>query len=386
MLTVILTILKIIGITLAVLVGLILLFVLLVGFVPVRYKASGEYPAEGELKEDVISRRKRDALMNKVKAPELEEGEKPEEEKKPLAIKADAVVSWLLHIVHISVHVDSTGYIATARLFGIFKIYSNDPETVRKKEEKRKKKEEKQRKKEEKARLKAEKKGTAKQEEKKTEESDEIKQITTSKESNPGKKDAEEQKKIEDKTDTAEKESGADDKDREDNKKTGKDDKDDYDIFSSMDEDDADDEGVSQKGIVNKIKKIYNKLVSIHKKYRYVMDLKDDKRVRSGISYAKEKLFLVIKRVLPKKLEGRIAYGMEDPATTGYITGGVCLFYGLWCRNLSLEPDFENKKLEADINLKGRLVMALLVIPAIKVWFNKDIKYIRRKVDKLKKM
>ena len=36
MLTVILTILKIIGITLAVLVGLILLFVLLVGFVPVR--------------------------------------------------------------------------------------------------------------------------------------------------------------------------------------------------------------------------------------------------------------------------------------------------------------------------------------------------------------
>ena len=385
MLTVILTILKIIGITLAVLVGLILLFVLLVGFVPVRYKAAGEYPAEGELKEDVISRRKRDALMNKVKAPELEEGEDPEEEKKPLAIKADAVVSWLLHIVHISVHVDSTGYVATARLFGLFKIYSNDPETVRKKEEKRKKKEEKRRKKEEKARLKAEKKAAGKKEEKKADKIEEKTEKT-------GEQQAEtkqaEVKQIETKQDETEKSeekkiSSAGKKDASEEKDAADDD---YDIFSSTDEDDEDDEGVSQRGIVSKLKNIYNKLVSLHKKYRYVMDMKDDTRVRNGISYAKKKLFLVIKRVLPKKLEGRIAFGMEDPATTGYIMGGACLFYGLWCRNFSLEPDFENKKLEADISLKGRLVMALLVIPAVKVWFNKDIKYIRRKVGKLKKM
>ena len=51
-----------------------------------------------------------------------------------------------------------------ARLFGLFKIYSNDPETVKKKEEKQKKKEEKQRKMEEKERLKAEKKKSEKTE------------------------------------------------------------------------------------------------------------------------------------------------------------------------------------------------------------------------------
>ena len=67
MLTVILTILKILGIIIAVLVGLILLIVLLVGFVPIRYKAAVKYPEEGSLNEDVISKRKRDALKNKIK-------------------------------------------------------------------------------------------------------------------------------------------------------------------------------------------------------------------------------------------------------------------------------------------------------------------------------
>ena len=45
-----------------------------------------------------------------------------------------------------------------------------------------------------------------------------------------------------------------------------------------------------------------------------------------------------------------------------------------------------NKKLEADVSLKGRIVLALLVIPALKVWFNKDIKYIRKKVGGFKKL
>ena len=160
MLTVILTILKVLGIIIAVVIGLLLLIVLLVGFVPIRYKASVKYPEEGTLNEDVISRRKRDALMNKIKGSDEKEesGEPEEEEKKPLMIKANAVVSWLLHIVHATVDVDSSGIVINARLFGLFKIYSTDPEYVKKKEEKRKKKEDKRQKKEEKQKAKDKKK------------------------------------------------------------------------------------------------------------------------------------------------------------------------------------------------------------------------------------
>jgi len=371
-LSVILTILKVIGIVLAVLVGLILLIVILVGFVPIRYKGDALYPYEGNLDAEVISRRKRDMLMSRVKTDDG--GENSEEtQKKVLKLKADAVVSWLLHIVHVSFKMDDTGNRLTVRLFGIFKIYSDDPETVRKKEEKRKKKEEKRRKKEEKKERK---------ERKKKEETDTEKQLVK-KEDGTADNPAEEKKEIivaDDERNAEKKDADSVSENKEDTKDTDSDD---------LEENDDDGEQTSdgkKKSIEEKLKNIYNKFDGIRKKVNYIKETAEDKRVKNGIAYGKKKLFLIIKRLLPKKLRGHVAFGMEDPAATGYITGGVSLFYGLWAGHFTVEPDFENKKLEADVDLKGRIVIAFLVIPALKVWFNKDIKYIRRKVDGFKKV
>ncbi|MBR4541938.1 MAG: DUF2953 domain-containing protein [Lachnospiraceae bacterium] len=383
MLTVILTILKVLGIIIAVVIGLLLLIVLLVGFVPIRYKASVKYPEEGTLNEDVISRRKRDALMNKIKgSDEKEESEEPEEEeKKPLMIKANAVVSWLLHIVHATVDVDSSGMVINARLFGLFKIYSTDPEYVKKKEEKRKKKEEKRQKKEEKQKAKDKKKNE------KEDLKEETKPVITSQGEEADKEAGKE---------TPDKETDVKDADVKD-----ADDKDEADVLDIDDDDEEDDEASDEyKGIKGKFKKIKDKIGKIkdkirsvkekiyhlNKKKNYILDMKDDERVRSGVGYAKDKFLLILKRILPKKLNGYVAFGMEDPASTGKILGSVSAFFPIWGEHVTLVPDFENKRLEVDADLKGRIMIALLVIPALKVWFNKDIKYIRKKVGKLKRM
>lgn len=376
MLTVILTILKVLGIIIAVVIGLLLLIVLLVGFVPIRYKASVKYPEEGTLNEDVISRRKRDALMNKIKgSDEKEESEEPEEEeKKPLMIKANAVVSWLLHIVHATVDVDSSGMVINARLFGLFKIYSTDPEYVKKKEEKRKKKEEKRQKREEKQKAKDKKKNE------KEDLKEETKPVITS-QGEEADKEAEKE--------TPDKETDVKDADVKD-----ADDKDEADVLDFDDDDEEDDEASDEyKGIKGKFKKIKDKIRSVkekiyhlNKKKNYILDMKDDERVRSGVGYAKDKFLLILKRILPKKLNGYVAFGMEDPASTGKILGSVSAFFPIWGEHVTLVPDFENKRLEVDADLKGRIMIALLVIPALKVWFNKDIKYIRKKVGKLKRM
>ena len=387
MLTVILTILKILGIIIAVVVGLLLLIVLLVGFVPVRYKAAVKYPEEGTLNEDVISRRKRDALMNKIKGSDEKEesGEAEEEEKKQLLIKANAVVSWLLHIVHVTVDVDSTGMIINARLFGLFKIYSTDPEFVKKKEEKAKKKEEKRRKKEEKqkqkdaAKKKDGKDSGAEEKDKEVKESSEAKEdnkpVITSEDEKNGK--GEKTDKDEDTTDDTDIKESEEDED----------------IFDPDDDEEPEEGSGKYKGIKGKFLKIKEKIISIknkisslNKKKNYIMDMKDNERVRNGVSYAKDKFLLILKRILPKKLNGYVAFGMEDPASTGKILGTVSAFFPIWGGHVTVVPDFDNKRLEVDADLKGRIMLGLLVIPALKVWFNKDIKYIRKKVGKLRKM
>lgn len=384
MLTVILTILKILGIIIAVVVGLLLLIVLLVGFVPVRYKAAVKYPEEGTLNEDVISRRKRDALMNKIKGSDEKEesGEAEEEEKKKLLIKANAVVSWLLHIVHVTVDVDSTGMIINVRLFGLFKIYSTNPEFVKKKEEKAKKKEEKRRKKEGKQKHKdAAKKKDGKDsgaEEKNKEVKEDNKPVITSEDEKNGK--GEKTDKDEDTTDDT------DDTDIKESEE-------DEDIFDPDDDEEPEEGSGKYKGIKGKFLKIKEKIISIknkisslNKKKNYIMDMKDNERVRNGVSYAKDKFLLILKRILPKKLNGYVAFGMEDPASTGKILGTLSAFFPIWGGHVTVVPDFDNKRLEVDADLKGRIMLGLLVIPALKVWFNKDIKYIRKKVGKLRKM
>ena len=383
MLSVILTILKIIGIVLAVLVGLILLIVLLVGFVPIRYKAAAVFPYEGEMTEEEVSRRKREILKKKVMA-SGEERTYKETSELTVKLKADAVVSWLLHIVHVTFRMDTSSSILTVRLFGLFKIYSNDPETVKKKEEKRKKKEEKKRKKEEKKKNKKSEVGkeNIKEENKeKTEAKEEIKEeVKEEKEVETEEKKEEKVEEKAEKVDTGNTGSTEEDKDSEEADEDTLEEKED----DELSEDDTEEKEKKEAG--GKFEKLRNKYLELKKKKDFIMEAKDDPRVRSGISYAKKKLFLIIKRILPKKLKGRVAFGMDDPATTGYITGAVSLFYGLWGGHFILEPDFENKKLEADVDLKGRLILGLLVIPAVKVWFNKDIKYIRKKADEFKNL
>ena len=418
MLSVILTILKIIGITLAVLIGLVLLIVLLVGFVPVRYRADAKYPAETDLSDEVISRRKRDALMNKVRASDEEgSGEIYGDHKKEIPVKANVVVSWLLHFVHVSASLNGTDLIINAKVLGLFRLYSNDPEYVKKKEEKRKKKEEKEK-------AKAEKQKKKDQDKKKDdEEDDEIKSLTTEEDikSLETEKETEKEtnkdtnKETDKEENSSEKADDSDKKDSDKKKDDKKEDKDSAETDSEEEEEDDDSwwfddeeeessEEPESKGIIGKIKaipkKIKEKLKAIREKFKnikqkirklnkkknYILDMKDDERVINGVNYGKKKLFLIIKRVLPKKLKGRVAFGMDDPATTGYITGAASLFFPIWGPHFDLEPDFENKKLEADVDLKGRIILAMLVIPAVKVWFNKDIKYIRKKIRGFKKL
>ena len=393
MLTVILTILKILGIIIAVLVGLILLIVLLVGFVPIRYKAAVKYPEEGSLNEDVISKRKRDALKNKIKGADEKEadGEEEEEKKKELLIKANAVVSWLLHIVHIRLDLDSTGMVITARLFGIFKVYSTDPESVKKREEKRKKKEEKKRLKEEKKKLKEEKKKP-----KEIEKKEDPAALTSA--------DNKEENVVKEAEPVEKTEESGEDKESSNEAGTTSDEDDFKDFEEVFDADDEEEKGSETydeyKGIKGKFKKIKDKLGKIkekilsikdkikalNKKKDYLIQMKDNERVRRGVGYAKDKFLLILKRILPKKCTGYVAFGMDDPASTGKILGAASAFFPIWGDHFTVVPDFENKRLEVDADVRGRIMLALLVIPALKVWFNKDIKYIRRKVDKFKKL
>ncbi len=415
MLDFILIILKVIGITLAVLVGLILLIVLLLLLVPFRYQGEAAYPVEGENDPEAKGRANRSRLKSRVLAgQEITEGQ--EEEKTGIPLKAHGRVTWLLHALNISLDYDNTGNIVIVKLFGI-KLVSTLPEDLKKKEEKARKKREKRRKKQEKQRekrrrkkekQKAKRKKAAEKRKKaatktqnrgdalnkdlkgqkpKTEESagtkPEIKEEVKTEAKTEVKTEAKSEAKTEAKTE-AKSEAKSEAK-KEAKKEAGPEAKNETEPGIRYGDESWEENGPEKKSIVEKIKSIYNKAGGFFEKLQTYRSFSEDFRVRKALKYIWKKAVTVLKRVLPKTLQGYIEYGFDNPANTGYVSALAAMFAGRWDGHVEIKPDFEKKVLKTDIKLKGKIRLAGVGIPALKVWLNKDVKYLRTEFDNLKK-
>ncbi len=135
----------------------------------------------------------------------------------------------------------------------------------------------------------------------------------------------------------------------------------------------------------DRIRHIWNACLKIPRKIRSLLDRKDQflefwdleehRQARSAIW--KEFLYLRDK-LRPKKVKGYIHFGFEDPSATGICMGAASVLYAWYPDQFELRPDFEQEILEGQLFFRGRLRLYVLVLIALRVWFNKDIRNMYR--------
>ncbi|MCR4587585.1 MAG: DUF2953 domain-containing protein [Lachnospiraceae bacterium] len=103
---------------------------------------------------------------------------------------------------------------------------------------------------------------------------------------------------------------------------------------------------------------------------------------KEALRRGKEKIFRILGHVLPRKMEGRIAFGMEDPADTGYILGGASVLFSFLNWKMQLLPDFEQEKLDVYAKGKGHIVFIVLILYVLQILTDR---YIRGFIRRLKK-
>lgn len=100
---------------------------------------------------------------------------------------------------------------------------------------------------------------------------------------------------------------------------------------------------------------------------------------------AKQDVRLYLKEVLqilkPDQLEGYVHFGMEDPALTGQILGGLAMFLPFYQDFLDIRPDFEGKCLDGNLRGNGKIYLFAVVKLALKVIFNKNLIKVTKKVQ-----
>jgi len=118
-------------------------------------------------------------------------------------------------------------------------------------------------------------------------------------------------------------------------------------------------------------------------KIEMIKNLLESPTFERAYERAKKDLFLILRHIMPKKIDADILLGLGDPASTAQLLAGINVIntfndYDIW-----MEPDFDDKVVEADIDIKGRVALWRLLLSAARVYFNKDIRKVWKRINRI---
>lgn len=148
--------------------------------------------------------------------------------------------------------------------------------------------------------------------------------------------------------------------------------------------------------LVNKIKNVYYKIKAIIRraidtvkaalnksqaaadtikhKYTEIRNKVTDPENIELVRFLWTQIKAVMNIIKPAKYNINIRYGFEDSATTGWVAVRLAVLYGLMGMDVSIIPDFDNSIFEGDIYMKGRFNLYSFLIIAVRLYRNKSFR------------
>ena len=76
----------------------------------------------------------------------------------------------------------------------------------------------------------------------------------------------------------------------------------------------------------------------------------------------------------PKKINIKLRFGFDDPATTGKVLGGLAMLYPFLGDTTEIIPDFEHQILKGNVFIKGKIRISQFAALALKLLLCKDVR------------
>lgn len=114
---------------------------------------------------------------------------------------------------------------------------------------------------------------------------------------------------------------------------------------------------------------------------RFLKNEKTKKAYRDSKTFLKK----LLKHIIPRKLKGEVQFGLEDPSQTGEVLGILSLCLPVYKENVRIIPYFEQKKLEVNLYGKGKILVGYGCYILLRVWFHKEIRLTIKRAKKLLK-
>lgn len=137
------------------------------------------------------------------------------------------------------------------------------------------------------------------------------------------------------------------------------------------------------QGIKEKITAFIEKIKSLKTKKERLQKLYETESCKRALEKIRRRLPKLLKHLFPKKTAGSIRMGLESCDRTGMIFGYYSVISSYVSHNIEVYPDFEQEIFQGEIVLKGRIVLMYLLVEALGLLMNKDVRLTYRRLKKI---
>lgn len=130
------------------------------------------------------------------------------------------------------------------------------------------------------------------------------------------------------------------------------------------------------------IRRFCDRIKSILDNIQYYKKLVESDTFQNSFGLCKGELVTILKSLRPQKFEAGLVVGMDDPAATGEILAVCGMLYPLLGGHVDVAGDFEEKRIEGRVFIKGKIRVWTFLRAAVRIYFNKDIKRLLRLLKK----
>lgn len=120
--------------------------------------------------------------------------------------------------------------------------------------------------------------------------------------------------------------------------------------------------------------KICDKIKILSEKKEKVIEFLSDTVHQAAWERLKKEIRRILHFLTPKKIEGSICFGLEDPYNTGRILAFLSMLYPFYGEHIEIQPDFEHRVLKGELSIKGHLCGIYAMIPLWNLFWDKQVR------------
>ncbi len=132
--------------------------------------------------------------------------------------------------------------------------------------------------------------------------------------------------------------------------------------------------------IEDMLRGISGRLGKLSQKKKKIVDFVSDDVHKTAFLKVRDESLYLLGKLKPRKIRAKIHYGFEDPYLTGKVLAGISMIYPFLGRDVHVDPDFEKQIFEGDLKITGRIRVSYFVRLLWKLIWCKEVRVTYRHV------